>query len=319
MADIDNLLNQIAAQETQLQDTEFLAPCVQGGKVRTSVANLIYTFTPQPPDFEGWGIFRPVNEKKAEVMEEASLPQLAEYLKLLKPLRLRLAYPLRSLTWLAYPINESDMQQRLGMVKPVPVHLVSEGAAFEPIIARFDGTAFWFDEIDRRAEPQPTEQLREQLEQVTLPDQVRFAGMTPEMLTVYELVLQQTPAYQQREQHRRQAREGVCRDVPVERLEAEIRGYPSRFERRRERQHSNPDRTDEQQLRDALQMGGGRLRTFRDRGEFWQVEWTTRDRERHTSAIAKGDLTVMSSGICLSGCDRDFDLQSLVGVIEARS
>jgi hypothetical protein len=79
------------------------------------------------------------------------------------------------------------------------------------------------------------------------------------------------------------------------------------------------ERTDEQQLRDALQMGGGRLRTFRDRGEFWQVEWTTRDRERHTSAIAKGDLTVMSSGICLSGCDRDFDLQSLVGVIEARS
>ena len=296
MADIDNLLNQIAAQETQLQDTEFLAPCVQGGKVRTSVANLIYMFTPQPSDFEGWGIFRPVDEKMAEVVEEASLPQLAEYLNLLKPLRLRLAYPLRSLTWLAYPINESDMQQRLGMVKPVPVHLVSDGAAFEPIIARFDGTAFWFDEIDRRAEPQPTEQLREQLEQVTLPDQVRFAGMTPEMLTVYELVLQQTPAYQEREQHRRQAREAGGA--------GEARGA---------------ERTDEQRLRDALQMGGGRLRTFRDRGEFWQVEWTTRDRERHTSAIAKGDLTVMSSGICLSGCDRDFDLQSLVGVIEARS
>jgi len=303
MADIDNLLNEIAAQETQLQDTEFLAPCVQGGKVRTSVANLIYTFTPQPSDFEGWAIFRPVNEKTAEVVEEASLPQLAEYLKLLKPLRLRLAYPLRSLTWLAYPINESDMQQRLGMVKPVPVHLVSEGAAFEPIIARFDGTAFWFDEIDRRAEPQPTEQLREQLEQVTLPDQVRFAGMTPEMVTVYELVLQQTPAYQEREHHRRQVRD--------------VQNRPQPPQRRRERRGSS-DRTDEQQLRDALQMGGGRLRTFRDRGEFWQVEWMTRDGERHTSAIAKGDLTVMSSGICLSGCDRDFDLQSLVGVIENR-
>jgi len=268
------------------------------------VANLIYTFTPQPRDFEGWGIFRPVNEKTAEVVEEASLPQLAEYLKLLKPLRLRLAYPLRSLTWLAYPMNESDMQQRLGMVKPVPVHLVSEGAAFEPIIARFDGTAFWFDEIDRRAEPQPTEQLREQLEQVTLPDQVRFAGMTPEMRTVYELVLQQTPAYQEREQHRRQAREA-----------GEAEGAEGAGEAG---EAVGGERTDEQQLRDALQMGGGRLRTFRDRGEFWQVEWTTRDRERHTSAIAKGDLTVMSSGICLSGCDRDFDLQSLVGVIEAR-
>jgi hypothetical protein len=65
-------------------------------------------------------------------------------------------------------------------------------------------------------------------------------------------------------------------------------------------------------------MGGGELREFRDRGDFWQVEWETGDGERHTSAIAKGDLTVISSGICLSGGDRHFDLQSLVGVIEAR-
>jgi hypothetical protein len=35
-----------------------------------------------------------------------------------------------------------------------------------------------------------------------------------------------------------------------------------------------------------------------------------------TSAIAKTDLTVVSSGICLSGRVRDFDLQSLVGVME---
>lgn len=302
MADIDKLLSELASQETQLQHTEFLAPCVPGGQVRTSVANLIYTFTPQPRDFEGWGIFRPVDEKIAEVVDEASLPQLGEYLKLLKPLRLRLAYPLRSLTWLAYPINESDMQQRLRWVKPVPVHLVSEGAVFEPIIARFDGSAFWFDQIDRRAEPQPTEQLREQLQQLTFANQVRFSGMTPEMVTVYELVLQQTPAYQQQEAHRRQVRE------------AQTRPQPPQIRSNRGGATFQP--TDEQRLQDALEMGGGQLRTFRDRGEFWQVEWTTGDGEHHTSAITKGDLTVISSGICLSGCDRDFDLQSLVGVIE---
>lgn len=73
---------------------------------------------------------------------------------------------------------------------------------------------------------------------------------------------------------------------------------------------------DERRLTDALHVGGGALRDFRDRGEFWHVEWTIGDGQRHTSAIDKRDLTVMSSGVCLSGRDRDFDLQSLVGVIE---
>jgi hypothetical protein len=73
---------------------------------------------------------------------------------------------------------------------------------------------------------------------------------------------------------------------------------------------------DEKQLRQALQLGGGALQSFQDRGDYWTVNWTTADGMRHTSGILKTDLTVMSSGICLSGRDRDFDLQSLIGVIE---
>jgi hypothetical protein len=321
MADIRNLLNQIAAQETQLRDTQFLAPCVRGGRVRTSVANIIYTFTPQPQDFEGWGIFQPVDGKIAEVVDEPSLPQLAEYLKLLKPLRLRLAHLLQGQTWLAYPVNESDMQQRLGAAKPVPVHLVTEATAFEPIIARFDGSAWWFDEIDRRAEPQPAELLREQLRQGTMPENVRFPGMTPEMLTVYDLALQQTEAYQLRLQHQREVREQQERQRE-QRQQRRAQRDEQRREQERQSQRGRRQRGsaqgDEGRLRDALHMGGGELREFRDRGEFWQVEWMTRNGDRHTSAISKGDLTVISSGICLSGYDRNFDLQSLVGVIEAR-
>ncbi len=73
---------------------------------------------------------------------------------------------------------------------------------------------------------------------------------------------------------------------------------------------------DEKRLRKALQTGGGELYQFQDRGDYWTVAWTTKDRTCHTSAIVKTDLTVISSGICLSGRDRDFDLQSLVGVME---
>jgi hypothetical protein len=73
---------------------------------------------------------------------------------------------------------------------------------------------------------------------------------------------------------------------------------------------------DERRLKQALKQGGGELQQFRDQGNYWTVEWTTGDGQRHSSAISKGDLTVIGAGICLSGRDRDFDLQSLVGVIE---
>jgi hypothetical protein len=67
-------------------------------------------------------------------------------------------------------------------------------------------------------------------------------------------------------------------------------------------------------LQDALAIGGGVLDDYHDHGELWTVEWTGRDGQRHSSAISPGDLTVLSAGICLSGRDGDFDLQSLVGV-----
>lgn len=276
MTDIQKLLNQLASQESQLKSTQFLAPCVQGNQVRTKVSGIVYSFTAKPIDFVGWGIFQPQDDRTACLAEEASLPQIGAYLNLLPAFRLRLAYALGGQTWLAYPVNEADFRQRLNSVKPVAVHLVTDGAGFEQVIARWDGRSWWFDQVDRRADLQLTEMLRSHLKAVTPLATLQFKGLTPEMRSVYELVAQQTAAFQVLNQQQR----------------------------------------DEERLRKALQVGGGELRDFRDRQDHWLVEWTTADGEHHTSAITKQDLTVISSGICLSGRDRDFDLQSLVGVIE---
>jgi hypothetical protein len=167
------------------------------------------------------------------------------------------------------------MQQRFKTVKPVPVHLVTEGIAFEQIVARWNGNFCWFEEVDRRADPAITETLQSALKQRILVEELQFRGITPEMRSLYELVTQHTEGFAQ------------------------------------------PQR-DEKRLRQALKQGGGELHQFQDRGDYWTVDWTTADGTRHTSAIAKNDLTVVSSGICLSGRDRDFDLQSLVGVMEER-
>ncbi|WP_339379563.1 hypothetical protein [Okeania hirsuta] len=237
---------------------------------------MVYTFQTQPKKIEGWGIFQPINDKIAKFVEEPNLPQLEEYFQLLKPLRLFLACQLKGQKWLAYPTNESDAKQRFGFAKPIAVHIVTEGAMFESIIARFDGSSWWFEDIDRRADPFVAEQLREAFKNITPLKEVRFKGITPEMKTVYDLVARQKEEFMKQMQQQR----------------------------------------DEKQLREALEMGGGELQDFRDRSTYWQVEWVTRDGERHSSAIEKNDLTVVSAGICLSGGDRHFDLQSLVGVVK---
>lgn len=286
MKNIHQLLNQIADQENQLLQTQFLAPCVRGGQLRTKVAGMVYNFNPQPSNFEGWGIFQPVSPKQAKLTKEADLPEIVEYLQNFPAIRLFLAHilpnqakhnPGEKQTWLAYPVNESDMQQRTGFLKPVPVYLVSDGAAFETIIARWDGKNWWFEEIDRRADIEPLEHLKSALKNVIYPKKLRFKGITPEMRIIYELVAQKTQEFQ------------------------------AEFQQKR----------DEKLLTEALKMGGGTLEQFRERDDYWLVEWTTSTGESHSSAISKNDLTVISAGICLSGEDSKFDLQSLVGVVES--
>lgn len=71
---------------------------------------------------------------------------------------------------------------------------------------------------------------------------------------------------------------------------------------------------DERRLEKALQKAGAELKDYREKDGTFTVNWTV-DGRPHTSIVAKSDLTVISSGICLSDRDADFDLTSLVGVM----
>ncbi len=124
MSKINQLLFSLTQQELQLQTSSFLAPCVKGGKIRTRIQGMVYTFVPQPIELEDWGIFQPVDAKMAMLISPAEVWQIDEYLRSLPLLRSRLAYRLQNQTWLAYPINEADMRQRFGHVRPIVVHLV---------------------------------------------------------------------------------------------------------------------------------------------------------------------------------------------------
>ena len=70
----------------------------------------------------------------------------------------------------------------------------------------------------------------------------------------------------------------------------------------------------EERIKAALQRAGASYQSYIERGDTYTIEYSV-GREKHRSVVSKENLQVQSAGICLSGGDRNFDLQSLVGVI----
>ncbi len=70
----------------------------------------------------------------------------------------------------------------------------------------------------------------------------------------------------------------------------------------------------EDRIKDALKRAGAQYKSYIERGNTYTVEYTV-DGRQHRSVVNKDTLAVESAGICLAGTDRNFDLQSLVGVI----
>jgi hypothetical protein len=154
---------------------------------------------------------------------------------------------------------------------PVPVLLCEENVQpFDPVVAHFDGTCFWYERPDMRRNPALAAYLRESFNDGVPPDKLHKKGLSREEREAYAW------AWQSLEEARRNR--------------------------------------EEVRLVDALAHAEGRLLSFIERNDVYTVTYRIQDRT-HTSTVRKDDLTVLTSGICLSGRDRDFDLTSIVGVM----
>lgn len=161
---------------------------------------------------------------------------------------------------------------------PVDVRLVEDADLFDTVVARFDGRSFWFDSTDDQVDSRLATYLREQLVRMTQPTHLDHAGLTAAHHDAYAALHAQ-------------------RQAAIE-ADAQTR--------------------DQRRLGRALAHAGATLGTFTDAGrDAYRVTYTV-DGQRHVSVVRKADLTVQVSGICLSGRDRDFDLNSLVGVLRGR-
>lgn len=275
---VNELLGRLATAEDDFLTRQFLAPVVRGGEVQVRIAGVVCRLAVEPDDFQGWGVFQPRSHTTAKLVRAAQLGERERYLELFPAVRLILVHH-EDDEWLAMPAHRGD--RRFRMDRLVAVRLIDEAQLFETVQARFDGGTFWYDAADSQSSPATAAWLRESLEKLSEPVALARSGLTAEQREAYAL------------NYRR-------------RLEAILADEQARAAAYRD--------WTEERLRLALEHAGARLRDYMERGDVYQIHYEV-DGRRHVSTVSKHDLTVQSAGICLSGEDSKFDLQSLVSVL----
>ena len=335
------LVEKLNKQSATLREQEILAPLLPGGRIRTRLGGLVYEFKPKER-WVGWGRFQPLNEFEAAPLGEAMPWQRSDYLHLFPALRVILLWPIRrmkneggrmnrashrteqtsqetqpassilhrSQAWWALPYNESDARQRFGLAggEMIPVYFCDPlGGAdrFERVVARVDGRALWFDGPDVLADPTHAEWLRDAAGQPELPEKYRPGLAASERLALLFWHIRQLE------------------------LEGTLHPQPGNHRSQREqqawlRQQAGQSRL-ELRLRHALSKADAILHSFVETtnpdgspGPL-VVEWSEHGQTYRYRSTIDPNLTVVSSGICLSGRDNDFDLTSLVSVMDSEN
>lgn len=262
------LFEKIAAEEQKFFNSDFLSPVLRGKMVRVRISNIVLPMQiVRPKNYEGWGIFHPINIKTARRVRDATMAEKQEYLNLFPTLRLIVV---QRGDQGVYGIPANASSKRFHVTGAIPIRLPQEVQMFETVVTRFDGENCWYDRGDSSANLRSAAVLRDALTNMTDVEKVTSSGMTLEEKQAY------TTAF--------------------------IRELENRKDRNEER------------IKDVLSRAGAQYRSYVERGNVYTVEYLV-EGESHTSTVDKQTLGVQSAGICLSGGDRVFDLQSLVGVI----
>lgn len=317
--DVRELLNRLNRESKQLLSREIIAPLLPEGRIRTRIAGMVYEFKLKGK-FSGWGRFRPVNEREASPLGEAQPWERGLYLEQFPTLRVILLWPdpdsRRPGTWWALPYNESDARQRFGLkAEPLPVFLcdpINGAERFERVLTRVDGRTLWFEGPDSLADPTHAEWLRDTATDIEHLETFLSGLSSSERLA---LVLWQMRQIE------------LALPASARRSEQGMLEYQARQRSREANSQRDWLRQQAKQgpleflLQHALHKADATLHSFseipatRHSPAHLVVEWSAQGQVHRYRSIIDSRMTVVSSGICLSDRDRDFDLTSLVNVM----
>lgn len=312
--DVRTLISRLSQEGKHLLEREIIAPLLPGGRIRTRLGGMVYEFKARGR-FVGWGRFRPLNEREAEVRGLALPWERSKYLEQFPALRVILLWPdqgrRRPGTWWALPYNESDARQRFGFsAEPLPVFLCDPGNGaerFERVLARVDGKTVWFDGPDVLADPTHAEWLRDTAANMEQMERFLPGLAGSERLALLFWQIRQVELNNLLSEGQRTQMKGIGQQTRARQRDW-LRQEARRTPLERALQHALAKA-------DAALLGFSEVTAADGSPGYLVVEWSEGgNRLRYRSTIDPR-LNVISSGICLSGLDRDFDLTSLISVM----
>jgi hypothetical protein len=303
---IKDILGRLEAQEKSFRGSLVLAPVIGGREVSTKIAGIVCRLRLENDSetARGWSVLEASSTDRARWLRAATRTEREKYLSLLPRVRFIALEQARGL-WAAFPAQAGDSRFRLN--GPAIVREVEAGVQpFDTVLTRFDGTHFWFDALDHRRSPAIASYLRESLANGIRLVELRKSGLSGEERAAYALSLYGPEPEPEIEFPAHLTASNSLEEEPYD-----WRRYiPANTVAPQWRQNETGTR-----LSRAVGHGGGQLVSYIERDGVYSVTYRFGERT-HTSTVRASDLKVQTSGICLSGRDGDFDLTSLVGVMQ---
>jgi hypothetical protein len=186
--DIRKSLEQLAQAESEFLKHKFLAPVTRGAGVQVRIAGVKCKLRVEPSDFEGWGVFQPLDYNTARVVSRPNLADCRRYLQLFPSASLVLCRSEHG-RWWAIAGNKSD--ERFKLEGLVPVQFVEDADLFDVVTARFDGAQFWFESVNTRVDPGAAAYLRQSIGRMLEPRSLDRPALDGQQRAAYTLCFAQ--------------------------------------------------------------------------------------------------------------------------------
>jgi hypothetical protein len=188
MTDIFDIFNEIEEKKYNFIDSSFISPILNHNFILVRIAGLIYKFRVKNTE-QGWYLLTPINEKNAEIVRTADFLEKEKYLKFFDKIYFIPIFYKNNILY-CYPKGNADTRFGANGVTPIFLSDIDMIDVFDIIQARFDGSNYWFEDIDFNSNPIKAEQLRQQLDDFSDIEDFSIKGMTPYEKEAYSFALE---------------------------------------------------------------------------------------------------------------------------------